>query len=88
MATQPSSGTATLLHSEQNAPTTGLLITANINSVTFDEHGLASNQSNFTLCDSRGSTYAQSVEVMATGFIQQGATPGVAIWNNGVLTCP
>jgi type IV fimbrial biogenesis protein FimT len=85
--TQPSSGAATLLQSQQNgaiSPTIG----ANASSVTFDSHGLASSQTNFTLCDTRGNIFGRSVEVMATGFIQSGPTPGQAVWNNNALTCP
>ena len=87
MLTQPSTGAATLLQSQQFSPTDPSL-SAPAAGVVFDSHGLATTQSNFTLCDTRGGTFARSVEVLATGFVQAGLTPGLAVWNNSVLTCP
>jgi type IV fimbrial biogenesis protein FimT len=87
VSTVPTAGAATLLKSQQNgnnSPT----ISANTNSITFSAHGLASAQTNFTLCDTRGSIYARSVEVMTTGYIQSGPTTGQAVWNNNALACP
>jgi type IV fimbrial biogenesis protein FimT len=84
---QPAVGTATLLKSQQNddkAPT----VTSTLNLITFDARGLASGQAHFSLCDSRGGSFARSVEVMTTGFIQSGDTPGKAAWNNKSITCP
>lgn len=86
VVTQPNTGMATLLRSKQN--TMGPTINSNVTSIIFTAHGLSSNQSNFTFCDDRGSAYARSVEVMATGFIQAGQTAGTAVWNNASLTCP
>lgn len=83
----PASGASTLLLSQQYSSTDPTL-SSNIASVTFDAHGLATTQSNFKLCDSRGGAYARSVQVQATGFIQVGSTPGQAAWDNTALTCP
>lgn len=87
VTTQPTNGTATLLRSQQNNAK-GQTIVANVTTIAFSSRGLTANQSNFTLCDSRGHASARSVEVMATGFIQSGPTPGTAVWNNAALTCP
>lgn len=57
-------------------------------SVTFDAHGIATTQSHFKLCDSRGGQYAQSVEVIPTGFVQRGDTAGFAVWDSTALNCP
>jgi len=85
--TQPASGSAVLLKSEQYS-LAGPAINANNNTVTFNPRGLAANQTNFSLCDARGSRFARSVGVMATGYIQSGDTPGRAVWNNLALSCP
>lgn len=87
VATQPPFGTGILLKSEQNNAV-GPTISANGTSITFDERGLANSQTNFTFCDTRGGTFAHSVEVMTTGFIQSGAVRGQAVWNNAALACP
>lgn len=43
----------------------------------------------FTLCDTRGATYARDVEVAATGGIQSSSTPGETLGNPPqALTCP
>lgn len=85
--TQPASGANALLQTQQAGPKDPIL-SGSVSSVLFDPHGLATTQNNFTLCDNRGSAFAHSVEVLATGFIQSGATAGQAVWNNGALTCP
>lgn len=87
VTTVPSAGAETLIQSKQNS-TVDTTITSNIGSIIFNNHGLASAQSNFTLCDIRGSAFGRSVEVMATGFIQAGNTQGQAVWNNTALVCP
>lgn len=87
VVTQPAVGTGILLKSQQN-DNSGPTINSNLSSITFDSRGLASGQSNFSFCDSRGGTFAHSVEVMTTGFIQSGDTPGQAVWNNSSLNCP
>ena len=87
IVTQPTSGTAALLKSQQSSNTDPTLA-ANTTEVLFDRYGLSTTQSNFTLCDNRGGTFARSVEVLATGYVQTGTTPGQAVWNNGSLTCP
>ena len=87
IVTMPTSGANTLLQSEQYS-SSGPTITATANSITFSPNGLASTSGNFTVCDQRGSQYAQSLQVLATGFVQGSSTPGQAVWNNGALACP
>lgn len=57
--------------------------------VSFDPRGLSTTVSYFTLCDSRGSASATSMQVLITGYIQAGLgpTPGLAIWG-AQLSCP
>ncbi len=69
--------------SKINGPT--LSATAN---VTFDARGLSTTQSNFSICDSRGTSFGRSVQVIATGFVQVGDTPGTAVWGLPALSCP
>ena len=84
---QPAAGGNTILKVQESAPTAPT-VTGTAASVTFDSHGLATTQSNFTFCDSRGGAFARSVTVLATGYAQSGPTPGLAVWNNGALACP
>lgn len=86
VVSQPASGTATVLQSQQldsYDPT----LSASVSSINFDPHGLTTTQGNFTFCDSRGSTFAHSIEVLPTGYIQSGSTPGQAVWDNSTLSC-
>lgn len=85
VATQPITGAPVLLKSLQISTNS---VGATASSIIFDTHGLASTANNFTICDTRGATYALSVQVLATGYIQLGQTPGTAVWNNGALACP
>jgi len=55
--------------------------------VNFDTHGIASTVAEFKTCDPRGGSYARSLQVNATGFVQLGQTPGTAVWG-GALSCP
>lgn len=87
VVTQPAAGVGTLLKSQQASPNDPIL-TANVASVVFDSRGIATTQSNFKLCDDRGGAFARSVEVLATGFVQPGNTPGQAVWDNSALACP
>lgn len=87
VVTQPTSGAGTLLKSQQTSSIDPTLSGTTTN-VVFDPQGLATTQSNFTLCDTRGGTSARSISVLATGYVQTGATPGQAVWNNGAITCP
>lgn len=85
--------THTILQSHSlatNAPTLSsvAIAGASTNLVEFNPRGLATTQTNFKFCDKRGAEYARSVEVAATGFIQAGTLPGVAVWNGGTLICP
>ncbi|WP_199110995.1 GspH/FimT family pseudopilin [Collimonas sp. PA-H2] len=92
VTTLPATGTGALLQSYQIGPRDPILAAVPFNGVTvsaivFDSRGLAATQSNFKICDSRGATFARSLQVIATGSIQQGPTPGQAIWG-GALACP
>jgi type IV fimbrial biogenesis protein FimT len=55
--------------------------------VTFTSRGIATTQSNFSICDNRGLAYARSLQVSAIGYTQIGATPGTAVWG-GSIVCP
>lgn len=83
----PTAGTSTLLQSQQFSSTAPVLSSTSAN-IVFDPHGISTTQSNFKLCDSRGGSFAQSVEVLATGFVQAGSTAGQAVWDNSALSCP
>ncbi len=90
---QPAGGGNVLLQSFFTAPNDPVLSNVAIagvaaNSVTFDSRGIATTQANFKTCDNRGATFARSVEVLPTGFIQTSTTMGVAVWDGGALTCP
>ncbi|MFI4918521.1 MAG: GspH/FimT family pseudopilin [Legionellales bacterium] len=87
VVTLPAAGSSTLIQSQQLSPT-GPILSATVASVVFDSHSLATTQSDFKFCDSRGGAYALSLEVLATGFVQSGSTPGQAVWDNSSLTCP
>ena len=86
IVSQPASGAAVLFQSNAAGPNDPS-VSATATNVTFDTRGLATTQSNFTICDSRGAAFARSVQVLPTGFIQSGATMGVAVWGGG-LACP
>lgn len=87
IVTQPATGTPTLLQA-YNTGTNDPVLSATTTNVTFDTRGLAITQTNFTVCDSRGSEFARSVEVLPTGFVQSSSAMGVAVWDGGGLTCP
>lgn len=87
IVSQPVSGTATLLQ-EKSIGVNDPILSATIPSVTFDARGTSTTQGNFKVCDSRGGSFAQSVQVLPTGFIQSGSTMGTAVWNGSSLTCP
>lgn len=86
MAIQDASGTPKLLISQQNGPG-GITLSSTAN-VLFDARGLATSPANFSICDSRGTPFGRSVQVLATGFVQVGDTPGVAVWGSPALACP
>ena len=91
--TQPATGGATLLASHINGSNDPTLSSVTVSSaaasiVSFDSMGLATSQANFKSCDSRGGSFARSLEVLPTGFIQTGSGMGVAAWNGTTLTCP
>ncbi|BAP89513.1 type IV pre-pilin [Burkholderiales bacterium GJ-E10] len=54
--------------------------------VLFDSRGLATSSAEFMVCDSRGSSYADSIWVWATGFVETGSVAGTAAWG-GAITC-
>lgn len=85
--TQPAAGTPVLLHSHSTG-TNDATLSATTASVSFDSRGISTTQTNFKVCDSRGATYARSVSVLPTGFVQSSSTMGVAAWDGGALTCP
>lgn len=92
VTTLPNTGTGVLLQSHQVGPHDPVLSAVALNGATasaiiFDPRGLAVTQSNFKICDNRGATFARSLQVIATGSVQQGPTPGQAIWG-GTLVCP
>jgi type IV fimbrial biogenesis protein FimT len=92
VTTLPATGARVLLQSQQSGPRDPVLSPVAIQGVTpasvvFDARGLAATQSNFILCDARGSAFARSLQVLATGYAQLGATPGLALWGS-TLTCP
>ena len=92
ITTVPATGVGTLLQSYKAGPNDPLLSAVAFGGVTattinFDPRGLATTQSNFKICDNRGAAYARSLQVVVTGSIQQGPTPGVAVWG-GALVCP
>ncbi|MFY7698147.1 MAG: GspH/FimT family pseudopilin [Legionella sp.] len=85
--TQPSSDAPTLLKSEQNL-SEQITVKSLATRITFNSQGVVGSQSNFTLCDTRGSQFARSLTIMASGFIQSGNVPGQSVWNSAPLTCP
>ncbi|STY30142.1 type IV pre-pilin [Legionella wadsworthii] len=87
IVTQPTAGVSTLLQSQQFTPSDPVL-TGNVANVVFDTHGLTTTPSQFKFCDGRGGTFARSIQVLATGFVQSSATAGQAVWDNSALTCP
>ena len=75
-----------LLKSKQVAAT-GPSTSSTVSTVIFDSRGIATTQANFQTCDSRGATFARSVQVLPTGFIQAGPVIGQALWG-GAISCP
>ncbi len=55
--------------------------------ITFNGRGLASASGLFTVCDIRGASSAQAVEVNAAGYVQISASPGFAP-DGSALSCP
>jgi type IV fimbrial biogenesis protein FimT len=87
MVVRDPAGTPTLLQS-QLAPSSNAVLSSPATSVVFGPRGLAGTVSSFKVCDSRGAAFARSVQVLATGFVQAGATPGQVAWGSTALTCP
>lgn len=77
----------TLLQSTRVAPSGPVVETSSsVTPITFDSRGLATSPAEFVICDSRGSSYADSVWIWATGFIETGSVPGTAAWG-GATVC-
>lgn len=87
MVVSDPAGTPTLLQSRQ-IPTGNPVLSSSAGSVVFDSRGLSTTLSSFKVCDSRGSAFARSVQVFATGFVQAGGTPGQVAWGSTALSCP
>ncbi len=87
VVSQPATGNPTLLQANSTGANDPVL-SATIPSVTFDARGIATTQGNFKICDNRGGAFAQSVQVLPTGFVQSGSTRGSAVWDGSGLTCP
>lgn len=85
--TQPSSGSPVLLQSYQ-IKSSGAVLSSNSTGITVDSRGITTGQMNFKICDSRGASFARSLMMLPTGFIQSGAIAGQAVWDGSVLTCP
>lgn len=82
------SGTPTLLQSRQLAAS-GPVLSSSAGSVLFDPRGLSTTTASFKVCDSRGASYARSVQIpFVTGLVQVGATPGQVAYGTTALTCP
>jgi type IV fimbrial biogenesis protein FimT len=93
VVTQPTTGRPVLLQSNRagaNSPILSIVPISGVSasSITFDPRGLTTTQANLKICDSRGSAYALSIGVLASGFVQTSAKKGMASWDGGVLTCP
>ncbi len=64
-----------------------------VNSYSFSSSGLLSGTGSasdfyFVLCDARGSTMARTLDLLPTGSIEAGQTPGYRIDGTTSLTCP
>lgn len=86
MVVSDPANTSTLLQRKQKAP--GGPVIRSAANVFFDARGLSTTQSNFTICDSRGTSFSRSVQVVSTGFVQAGDTVGAAVWGMPALSCP
>ncbi len=64
------------------------VVSSTITSATFDSRGITTTTAQFTVCDNRGGTFARSVSVLPTGFVQAGSTVGSAAWDGSALVCP
>lgn len=85
----PATPATALLQSVQNTMVNGPTISSpnGVASVGFSPVGLAPTPAEFVICDSRGGSFAYSVQVQSTGFVEVGTTQGVAVWG-GAISCP
>jgi type IV fimbrial biogenesis protein FimT len=90
VGTQPASGASVILNTTALSTGGPTLKTAGGSAaVSFNGRGLATGQDVFVICDSRGTSYAQSVQVYATGFIQASpARGGTAPDGTTSISCP
>lgn len=86
MVVSDPSGTPVLSQSKRSK--TGSPVVLSTANVAFDARGLSTTPSNFSICDSRGTPFGRSVQVIATGFVQVSDTPGTAVWGLPALACP
>lgn len=89
VVSHPPTGAAALLRTYQTAASDPVVTSVSgVTSITFSAMGLAMTQSNFVVCDSRSSTFARSLMVLPTGFVQSSSVPGQSVWDGGVAICP
>lgn len=86
VVTAPTSGSPAILQSHRTGSLDSV-ITSTTTALTFDARGLSTTNTHFTLCDTRGGSYARSLEVRSTGFVQYSSTMGVAVWDGSALAC-
>ncbi|MGH8401506.1 MAG: GspH/FimT family pseudopilin [Gammaproteobacteria bacterium] len=72
------------LDGDNNLSSGGTLST----SFTFKSNGTTSGNGDFTLCDSRGSTYAHDVNVSSTGIVRASQIAGKELDGTTALSCP
>lgn len=58
------------------------------NTFTFNASGMTGVASTFTLCDSRGASYARSIDLAATGRAEAASKVGYQVDGATALTCP
>ena len=90
---QPATGVPILLQGHllgTNDPTLSNVAINNtgIVSISFDSKGIATTAAYFKVCDNRGGSYARSIEVLPTGFVQSSPSIGIAVWDGSTLMCP
>lgn len=87
--TQPASGTPVILSSYQTTASDPVLSSSNgAAGIVFSAQGFTTGTTNMKICDTRGASFARSLMVLPTGYVQFGGTPGQAVWNNAALSCP
>ncbi len=87
VVSQPATGASVILQTFQGRAL-GPTISSTATSLSFSGKGIATSLVNFKICDSRGAAFGRSVQVLTSGYVQLGHTPGQAVWDGGALTCP